>query len=267
MYRNRALHVAGYVANPLVTQLLRQYPTRSWRIGLIFGSGSAIVSMLVGVIALFVRHEVGPIRLMLALLGFLSLSILPFLAMVAAKLTCLELTSQPFQLLYLTTLDNARLVQGYIFVALFRCRRLLLPILGFTPVLLLGLTYVATFEPFVGCLLSSTRDTLSCQTALPRPSDVVLWLADFLLMAINFWTTLLLAATLGVGLAAWWRQAFLTQCTVAIFTVLLGSTLIYGTLNSQPAQAILTSLVLFPAGWLLIALIFCIAQSCIRSHR
>jgi hypothetical protein len=267
MYKNRALHLPRYDGNPLVTQLLRRYPKRMWRTGLIFGSGSALVSMLVGVIALFIRHEVGPIRLILALLGFLSLSILPFLAVVAARLTYLELTGQPFQLLYLTTLDNSRIVQGYIFVALFHCRRLLLLILGFTPVLLLGLTYVATFEPFVGCLLSSTQGALGCQTALPRPSVVDLWLADFLLMAINFWTAVLLAATFGVGLAGWWRQAFLTQCTVAICTVLLGFTLTYLPLNSQPAQAILNNLVLFFAGWVLIALIFYIAQSCIRRNR
>ncbi len=186
-------------ANPLVIRSLRQPARLPARRILTFSVRIALFVTAVCLAEAALRREVGLTMWMLLSAAIMLISTPPFVAYTASNLTLHELRSQQYELLHITALSNARLVQGYLFSALYRCRYFLLLIAGFMPFLIFSaMVYAGYMRCFINNYLAMV---LPGCWPLPLPEEPALWLVNSLLIFVCLAGIILLSAVLGVLLA------------------------------------------------------------------
>jgi hypothetical protein len=154
----------------------------------------------------------------------------PFCAAAAALLTVRFISSDTYQLVRLTPLTSQALVRLHVTAALYHIRLLAALAVGLTPGLVLGMAYrtaVLTVQAYPTLVLVSLNIA-----PLPPPAtgrlwwriDQLGWMPEFYGWAIGMWGALLLAVTLGVGLALRLRNGPLAAAgsSLLVLAVTLG---------------------------------------------
>jgi len=189
------------------------------RSALKFGFGLGMAITLFSLSGLLISPEIGHVRLMLSLFFLVTASIPPFLAYTAVLMTVAGIRERQFELLYVTTISDARLLEGHILSALYRNRRLLLMVIGFAPIAIVWMLYVSTAENYVRCL-HNVNPSRVCQ-----PSSLISVLSAllaFIAISISVGGTCFLSTILGVWFAVWWRNRFFSS----IVAVMLALTMV-----------------------------------------
>jgi hypothetical protein len=204
-------------ANPLVLRLIRR-PVRmsSWRI-LLITICVALIVLALCTAAITSRYDLTITPGLLLLVAILMISTPPFVAYAASTLTLRELHSEQFELLHVTALSNARLIQGYIFAALYRARPFLLVIFGLMPTVLLGAMF---YSGYVRCTYNFSGQLLTDCGSIPLPEDPALWLLTFLLIFVCFAGVVLLSAIFGVLLAVLFQIEWIANPGALMLTLI-----------------------------------------------
>lgn len=180
-------------SNPIIMRILRQ------------PSGSTVVWWLIGIVSLITL--IGSLfdkenRLInwLTFMGGLTLLINAMWGIqTAAAQTCLMTQSEPYQLLFLTTLSDMKLIEAHIFAAIYRLRLVLVFMLSMIPAVLIRLTDTA-FNNYNSCI----RYVTECNP--PTTTVVFHWFLVYSVSILAVIGVLLFGIALATALALWWRN-------------------------------------------------------------
>jgi hypothetical protein len=125
----------------------------------------------------------------------------PIVASVATNLTARDVSSEPYELVQLTTLPRASLVHGYVFAALYRMRLLISLTVGLMPALVIGLVQISLL----------VLVTVYTSNMAPFPEQTIPLSLEWVALVIGLWGMIYLAAASGVGLAIRWRGSVLAN--------------------------------------------------------
>lgn len=234
-------------ANPLLVKETRR-PNKlsaSAALKLDFGAGLAVSAFSIAYLLLV--REIGLISLIAALYCLVVLSVPPFVAYTAAILTINERQAEQFDLLQLTTLSNAKLIQGYVLTALYRCRGFLAVLVGIAPFAIIWGIYLSVYEVYVRCVqYRLPSSSYTCQQ--PDPILVPLALMAFVVLLISVVGVCLLSASLGVLFATWTRSRLLSGISALILALIASCSLVLVPMNNNVPNMLLASLiyVVFP---------------------
>lgn len=138
----------------------------------------------------------------LVFLGGTTIIVNPILGTwMAATSTCLVINAEPYELLFLTTLSNAKLLEGYVFSVLHRLRLSLALMVGSIPSVVIRLTDTA-YNDYHWCILVQS----DCRP--PTTTVVFHW---FLVYGISMFAALgvfILGILVATTLALWWRNRY-----------------------------------------------------------
>lgn len=220
-------------SNPLFVRAARSRGWPSARVTLVLALGLALTSLLIVPQEPFMADSA---RQLAVLLARITLLLTPLgAAYVAATLTARDMRSQLVELLHLTGISESRLVWGYVAASLYRMRFWLALMLGLTPAFVLGLRevivvteYFVWNPPHCARLAEALAVLHRCSIHVP-PGPIVVWRSEwprlwtgvYASLAVGLGGMNLLAATLGVTLALWWRRA--ASVFVAPFVAGLGT--------------------------------------------
>jgi hypothetical protein len=136
-----------------------------------------------------------------------------FVALTAAELTIADVRAHEHELIVLTLLSNRKLVQSYIFSALYRWRLALVIIAGLMPAFILYESASnAGFGPYITCPLDASYE---CHG--PGVQVIVTSVMTFTTLGLFGLVFNLFAAAVGVAIALLWRQRILAGCAGIIF--------------------------------------------------
>ncbi len=162
--------LARLQSNPLIVRSIRQPSQLSMRRGLRYALRLALVISFLCILQAFTGREVGLTAFMLLLVAIIMITTPPFVAYAAGTVTIQELLSEQYELVHVTALSNARLIEGHVFRALHRCRFLLLLIATVSPFFILGLI---VYQGYIQCSGGRYMPVIypSCQSFMPLPPD------------------------------------------------------------------------------------------------
>jgi hypothetical protein len=218
--------LASLQSNPLIARSIRQRSRLSVRRTLLL---SVCIALLVSAFclaqALFIRN-ISLTIVALMLVVTLMIAGPPLVAYLSASFTLQELHSEQYELVHVTALSDARLVQGYVYNALHRSRFIPLLIAGFSPFFVLGGVF---FQGYINCYVIrySYAGSTQCQSMLPLPSDAALWLVMWVILFVCLGGLMLLAANFGVLLAVLFQNPFIANF-MALLGALIGTLLVAG---------------------------------------
>jgi len=255
--------LARFVTNPLLVREMRRSKKGVAHSALKFGFGLSLAITPFGLIGLLISPEIDHIRLVLSLFFLVIAPIPPFLAYTAVLIAVTELRGRPFELLYLTTMSDARLVEGYIVSTLHRNRRLLFLVIGSTPLAIFWLTYISTYEDYVRCLFNTSQ---VCQVS-PSFISMLSALAAFILIGISVIGICLLSTTLGVLFAAWWRNKFFASITAIMLALSLVVVLVVLSITFSISQLLQRLMIYLPVAYILCGLALLTARPLARRHK
>jgi hypothetical protein len=251
--------IARLISNPLLVKEIRRSPKALVRPALKAGFAMGVVMMVLSLLMLFASDEVGHITLIMALYGLVVISLPSLAANSASTFTLNIMQNAQFDLLYLTSISNAQLIEGYILTTLYRCRGYFSVVLGFAPFALIGGIYLSVYEPYVRCL-NYRFNPYPCDPPSLLPS-APLALVAFVLLGVCIVGVCLLLTSLGVLLATLWRTKFFSGMAALILALIASSTLILALINHRDTFELFQStLIYLPFPFLLCLLVIRIAR-------
>ena len=200
-------------SNPVFVRLTGncKWPSARVALWLSFGLGLAAL-FLTSQAALRMRaFDMDPLSAVLMVTAVVLTLLTPsIVASVATNLTSRDVSSEPYELVQLTTLPKNALVQGYVFAALYRMRLLISLTVGLMPALVIGLVQIS-FLVLV---------TLYTSNMAPFLEQIVPLSLVFVATVIGLWGITFLATASGVGLAIRWRGSILANILAPLIALL-----------------------------------------------
>lgn len=201
--------------NPVAHRLTRQHRWPSLRLTFWLGFALGLLSLTISMWALLHLRENLLNFLLLGAWGVMLISPM-LIAPMAAFMTGRDLKGDKYELLYITSLSDEKLVQGYILAALYRLRGLIVAGVGLMPALVISMVYVGLRYEAVFATQNGFYRSFQEETAVPNPAEIT-WLA-LVFMAVSFFIVSLNfpAAGLGVALALRWKSSVLSGVMASI---------------------------------------------------
>lgn len=245
MGRSVANRIARLTSNPLLIRETRR-PTRITARSVLKYSFSLsfIITVFAVVGVIFGNGESGHVSLMLALFSLAVVSVPPYVAYTAAVLTVIDRQSKQFDLVHITTISNARLIEGYNLSVMYRSRALFLAIIGFAPLAIVWAVYMSVSF----CTDSYFTTAPPCQPI--SSASVFVSLLSFMVLGINVGGICLLSIVLGVFLGAWWGSRFLSSTVALLITLITITCLIFASVNFSVAVLLERNLLFLPGLYL-----------------
>lgn len=235
--------VDRWMSNPLFVREMRRAQKPTIRSAIRRGIVIGVIVAFLTLVFLVRGDERGYLQAVLFLYALLIISLPPFAAYTAAAVTSDDMTRQQFEMLHITALSNASLVEGYILSTLFRCRWLIGPIIGFAPFALVASIYVS--NSFASCFPNNYLSP-TCRI-MPSLDAVLLTVLSSILFVLTIAGVCLLSATIGVLLAAWWRNRPLSTFVAPFAGMILIIILLIYTLSFyEPVPPLQRNLVVLP---------------------
>jgi hypothetical protein len=179
--------------NPVIMRILRQH------------RGSTAVWWLIAIVSLIsflgsLADKDNRLFNWLTFIGGLTLVVNPLWgAQTAAAQTCQMTKSEAYQLLFLTTLSDMKLIEAYIFASIYRLRIVLVFMLSMIPAVLIRLTDSA-FNNYNFCI----RYLSNCTP--PTTTAVFHWFLVYSTAILAAIGVFLFGVVLATALALWWRN-------------------------------------------------------------
>jgi hypothetical protein len=167
------------------------------------GLAANVAALPIGFSLLFERGVVGEISLLATLMMLVYALIPALIAYTAVNMTG-DWQGQRYTLLHTAPISDLNLLLGYVVSALYACRAMLAFIAGSFPTAVVSLIYAATTNFNVWCMQYLTPQ---CDT--PSVADGVARLLTGVLLAVNLWGVIFLAAVFGAGMMVVFRLRFL----------------------------------------------------------
>jgi hypothetical protein len=226
--------------NPVFVRLTRNCKWPSGRVALWLGFGLGLVTLfLTSHATLHMKDfEMNPLCAVLFVTAVVLTLLAPaIVASLATGLTARDVSSEPYELVQLTTLPKIALVQGYVFAALYRMRVLISLTVGLIPALVIGVVQL-------GLLVLVTLYT---SNMAPFLQQVVSLSLDFMAIVIGLWGIAFLATASGVGLAIRWRGNILANILVPLSALLAAFSFPLSTLlTGQPGCLLMLGIASIP---------------------
>jgi hypothetical protein len=228
-----------------------------------WGFGAGLLLTIFNIVFFLLTKDIGAIFLITAIYCMIVISIPPFVAYIAAISTVNDMQPDQFDLLHMTSISNAHLIQGYILSTLYRCRSFFAVLIGTVPFAIIWGIYLSVYEVFVYCLrFSRTPDT--CQP--PSPMLVPLALIAFTVLVISIIGVCILSVSLGVLFAALSKSRLMSGMAAVIVALAASGSLTIIPMNHDVLNMLLASLFYVPFPYLLSLSTITIAQPLARKR-
>jgi len=250
-------------SNPLLVREMHRSPQPTLRSAFIRSFvASAALGYFMGI---WLNPQSRIITLIVVILGASTFFIPPIVAFMSALITLNDLNSRHFDLIRLTTISDAQLVQGYVASTCYRCRLLFSAAIAFAPLLFIRIIVVTTHETYFRCLVSSIL--VSPCSLLPSLSTIFSFFSIFMVLGVNILALSLLSAALGVLLAGLWRNAFFSSLSALFLSLLTVGILILIAFTSSDIRLIFGSLAYLAIAFGLYVIVFQASRPLIRNSR
>ena len=192
------------------------------------GRAALWVGFVVGVVVLFLTSQsalrmktlaLGPLSTILLIAAWaVTLLTSPITAVVATILTSRDVHSGSHELVRLTMLPEAAMVQGYVFATLYRVRLLIALTIGLMPALAVGMFQVGLALSIIFSSYYSLQG-IPAYPVEPLDAGMMEMSLVFTIMTIGLWGMNLLAAATGVGLALCLRGNIIANIGAPLFVL------------------------------------------------
>jgi hypothetical protein len=161
------------------------------------------------------------------------------MAGVAAQFMVREIQTGEFELLYLTTMADDKLIWGYIISTMYRMRWLIAVMVAIMPLLV-----ICTFYVLIWLNAIVTNISPYIQSNPPSQTEILLPTLAFMLLVIGMWEAAVLGTATGISFALRYRRrgmAIIVSIAAASFVMfLLTSAVWFALLIPQAAQISMT---------------------------
>jgi hypothetical protein len=238
----------NFLANPLLVKEIR-LPTRlNARKILKLGFGIGLVVSILSAVSLLFTYDTNLIILFTLIYGVIVISVAPFIAYTAAILTVNNMRAEQFDLLYLTTIRDARLIEGYILSACYRCRGFFAVLIGIAPFVITWATYLSVYSGYIRCL---QYDIIPASCELPSPMLLPVALISFIVLSISLIGVYIFSASLGVFFAVLAKSRLLSGIAAVIVSLIAICSVIVILMSNDLLNTLLASLFYVPFPYLL----------------
>lgn len=252
--------IARFASNPLLMRQ-RRCPTKvKVRSALKYGFGFGLVTTFFSVVWFLITTQDDQITLLLLLFCLAVACVAPCVAYAAVKVTSDDMSRRQFEVLHVTPMSEERLVEGYVLSTLYSCRGLFSLIIGLTPVAATWAAYISIYDSGWSC---ATTNVTICER-ISYPFYPLSSLMAFIALCVSLVGICILSAAVGVLLAAFWRNRFLSSIGAVILTFMMSFTFGWVLVNSDMAEFFQSHLIWLPVPYLLYGLAILMAPSLVR---